>query len=117
MTETFLAAGSDHTSDMEGVQTQFDAAVRSTCAKADLSVSSQIKRAFISLTVIPLSLVFLCSLIAVLMAGDQVTDLSSEKMTEMTVDGLRDLAVMSSEVSNSPPPASSCHHYSPVRVR
>jgi len=117
VTETFLAAGSDLTSDMEGVQTQFDAAVRSTCAKADLSVSSQIKRAFISLTVIPLSLVFLCSLIAVLMAGDQVTDLSSEKMTEMTVDGLRDLAVMSSEVSNSPLPASSCHHYSPVRVR
>ena len=45
----------------ESVDNKFDTAVRRTCAQPQLSVRIQLQRAFISLTVIPLSLVFIAA--------------------------------------------------------
>ena len=69
----------------ESVDSKFDTAVRRTCAQPQLSVRIQLQRAFISLTVIPLSLVFIAAVISASASGDLAYEESSDKMKETDV--------------------------------
>ena len=82
----------------ESVDNKFDTAVRRTCAQPQLSVRTQLQRAFISLTVIPLSLVFIAAAISADAAGNTAYSTSSKKMEEMTLNSLRQTARMNADV-------------------
>ena len=82
----------------ESVDNKFDTAVRRTCAQPQLSVRIQLQRAFISLTVIPLSLVFIAAVISASASGDLAYEESSVKMKEMTLNSLRQTARMNADV-------------------
>merc|ERR1719197_880987 len=83
---------------LDSVDTKFDTVVRRTCAQPQLSVRTQLQRAFISLTVIPLSLVFIAAVISASASGDLAYEESSDKMKEMTLNSLRQTARMNADV-------------------
>ena len=83
---------------LDSVDTKFDTVVRRTCAQPQLSVRTQLQRAFISLTVIPLSLVFIAAAISADAAGKTAYSTSSKKMEEMTLNSLRQTARMNADV-------------------
>ena len=76
----------------------FDRSVRGTCARPELSVGAQLKRTFMGLTVVPLTIIFFIYLGCAIASGDIVASRSEDSLKTTVKSSMLAAARMSGEV-------------------
>ena len=82
----------------EGCRDMFDARVRATCARPELSVGAQLKRTFTGLTVLPLFIIFFIYLGCAISSGNIVAQESEDSLKTTVKASMQAAARMSGEV-------------------